>query len=146
MKYTILKPIYLSGKKRFIGDIIDESLIDKTRVWALKRSGFIAELGRFEGETSSTETCKEIQSIQTLTIPIHVDNNIQNLLMKPEDISLALSIMQVDTKKAIEQINHLDSEEVLILINAVDNRKSIKEAAAVAAKKFNQGEMESSEE
>lgn len=146
MKYTILKPVYLGGKKRLIGEMIDESLIEKTRVWALKRSGFIAEVGNLNREDISIHTAKEVPREQNIIVPVHIDNTIQELSIKPKNLSIALSIIQTDTKKALEQINHLKSEEALIVINAIDNRKTIKEAAAVAAKKLNQRNMESSEE
>lgn len=140
-KYAILKPIYLSGQKRLIGEVIDESLIEKTRIWALKRSGYIAEI---DGSTSIDR--KQVPKVETISVPIHCGEDIKNLSITSEELALVLSIMQVDTKKAVEQINVLDSEKSLIVINAIDNRKTVKEAAAVAAKKFNIEECESGEE
>ena len=139
-KYAILKPICLSGQNRLIGEVIDESLVEKTRIWALKRSGYIAEI---DGNTN----IDQVPKVETISVPIHCDEDVKNLSITPRELSLALSIVQqVNTKKAVEQINVIDSEEVLIVINALDNRKTVKEAAAGVAKKLNVEESESGEE
>ena len=53
-----------------------------------------------------------------------------------EQICKAAEIMQMTTAEAKEEIKDIKEEKILILLNACDSRKAIKEATEAAAAKL----------
>lgn len=64
-----------------------------------------------------------------ITIPLTVDGGVYEVVATPEDIITTAGILQLTVEEAKPAIEGIDSEEALILINALDSRKGIKEAA-----------------
>lgn len=54
-----------------------------------------------------------------------------------EQICKAAEVMQMTVGEAKETIKEIEDEKVLILLNACDSRKAIKEATEAAATKLN---------
>ena len=136
MAYTVLKPINIGGKRRIIGEVLNDSDVAAGRVYSLVKSGYISEL-------------------KQLTINIPINDGVFDIEVALDDAVEVFTILQSRVEEATERIKKIEKEEVLILIDATDSRKSVKAAAVEQAKKItekiedngeNKSSMESDEQ
>lgn len=138
-EYTVLKPLNLRGKKRVTGEVVNDTVIDLKRVWSLKRSGYIAEIGnRVPPGEPEESVCAFTGSPEDmlLTIPILCEEGVRELVTKPVSVISAVKIIQMDAKEAIAELGNLDDGDALLIIHALDSRKTVKEASEFKAKKL----------
>ena len=123
MAYTVLKPINIGGKRRIIGEVLNDSDVAAGRVYSLVKSGYISELKTIPEEGI------DVAELKQLTINIPINDGV---------FDIEFTILQSRVEEATERIKKIEKEEVLILIDATDSRKSVKAAAVEQAKKITQ--------
>ena len=141
MAYTVLKPINIGGKRRIIGEILNDSDVATGRVYSLLKSGYISELKTIpEVVNENIKEGIDVAELKQLTIniPIKQSDGVFEIEVALEDVVEVFTILQSKVEEATERIKQIEKEEVLILIDATDSRKSVKVAAAEQAKKINE--------
>lgn len=140
MSFLCKKSINLGITRYNPGDTIPDDAVLNSRKRALIANGYIAEmngeqkaveaqqytaelketdLGAYDGVvTISIGTAGEGENAQTMALP-----------MKPEEIQQTFAIMQLNAEEGAKEIANVVSENVLILLHAVDSRNTIKKAA-----------------
>lgn len=149
MAYTVLKPINIGGKRRIIGEVLNDSDVAAGRVYSLVKSGYISELKTIPEEGI------DVAELKQLTINIPINDGVFDIEVALDDAVEVFTILQSRVEEATERIKKIEKEEVLILIDATDSRKSVKAAAVEQAKKItekiedngeNKSSMESDEQ
>lgn len=121
--YVILKPATIHGKRFAVGEQISDIDLG-SMAGTLKRTGYIAELGK-----SPEQTTAKAKAGEEYTIPIVTKNSEMTVSVSESGIIKAFEILQSDAKKAVDCIAYITSNDLLILIDACDHRKSVKTAA-----------------
>lgn len=154
MSYVCKKVVRLSGQEYYPGEVIPENEVLPERVRALKWSSYIVDTeetaGIQKGQEhlfSQEEVDKKVsEAVEKalarisqeepeafegiVSIPIKLENEESVLLiMTPEEIATAVQILQMNTDEGTKVIAEVKSENVLIMLHAIDSRKTIKEAA-----------------
>lgn len=63
-----------------------------------------------------------------IVIPITAKGGLIELVMTPEDIVKAIATLQLNAEEAAKAVGEIEKEETLILIDALDTRKTVKTA------------------
>lgn len=131
MSYVALRPCKFAGKEYLIGQEIPGDVIDPMAAKRLKNVGKIADA---IATVTVSETGQQVeQGEPTFTINIHLDDGMIPLAITNEDAQVIFSVLQAPVKDAEPLVASIKNEDVLMLIHAVDQRKSIKEAAKAQA-------------
>lgn len=142
MAYIVKKPMNLAGKRRIIGEVLSDEEINLTRVYSLVQSGYLAEVGNMSESVHNFDTIKERMNVtqkegmSMINVPIKQGNDSFELELTAEDVVQVFEILQETVEVATERIKEIEKEEVLILIDATDNRKGVKASAVEQAKKI----------
>jgi len=131
MNYIALKPCRFNGNNYVAGDTIPGDAVVPSRVQVLKIQGIIANNPELEKRPVSAPA-----SPAKHKIPIIKATGRFEIELAPEQILIALEIIQKVTDEAIKDINSIDCEETLILIDRIDSRKSVRDAAKERAAKL----------
>lgn len=167
--YTCTKACSFGGVTYSIGDAIPFDAVLPSRERALIKQGFIApavekdkaiiqednkellekiaELEKTIAEATKTPTGDENDQ-REITIPITSNGGILELVMTPEDIIMAVATMQLNADEAAKTVGAIEKEETLILIDALDTRKTVKTAIVArveAMEKAEEGSQEKKE-
>lgn len=134
MAYIVKKPMNLAGKRRIIGEVLSDEEINLTRVYSLVQSGYLAEVGNMSESVHNFDTIKEGMSM--INVPIKQGNDSFELELTAEDVVQVFEMLQETVEVATERIKEIEKEEILILIDATDNRKGVKASAVEQAKKI----------
>ena len=138
MSIIALKPCTFVGKKFLIGDEIPESLVANPKVQA--KMGTIAISGN-----GGTIPPQELQQYTSqvgevkFEIIIHSEGGDIPLAVTNEELSIFTDILQInvskteDKQKVSDMIQNIESEDLLIMLDALDGRKFIKEEAQARA-------------
>lgn len=133
--YVVKKPLNIRGKRRIIGEVIQKSDIDEKRVYSLVSSGYIARIDSGALDLAEVSTCAEpIRDFPAqeggvqVNIPIIKKEGSMVISVAPEGVSDALRLIQTAASEAVKEIEGIDDENVLIILDACDSRKAIKEA------------------
>lgn len=104
----------------------------------------IAELEEAAVPTAGTtpEGAKEPLKI---VVPITTKDGILELQMAPEDIVAAITAMQLNAENAAAAVGAIEKEDTLILIDAVDKRKTVHTAILERVEAIKNSEEESKE-
>lgn len=142
--YTVLKPVNIAGKRRIIGELLDDGLVINSRVATLIRSGYLSEIkDNSDFATEVMEVKAEQRTI--ITIPVLRGKQLLELKLEFELVPQIFEILQLPQEDAIGRIKQIFNGDVLILIDAADNRKQIKAAAAEQAKNLMEASKEGNE-
>lgn len=142
MAYIVKKPMNLAGKRRIIGEVLSDEEINLTRVYSLVQSGYLAEVGNMSESVHNFDTIKERMNVTQkegmamINVPIKQGNDSFELELTAEDVVQVFEMLQETVEVATERIKEIEKEEVLILIDATDNRKGVKASAVEQAKKI----------
>lgn len=140
MSYTVLKPINLGGKRRFIGEVIETEVVVKERANTLVKNGYLAEIQTLPELVADTK-----QTNKVIKIPIIQDEESMDVNLYDSDIIQIFMIMQMPVEEAINKIPLIEDENLLILLHATDSRKRIKTAAVEQAKKLKEASEQAKE-
>ena len=121
------KPCNFGGKDFWIGDQIPDELVLNPE--AQEKIGILAIIGKAEdGAPANDDIAARVGQV-LFTIPIVNGNETIKIDMSEENIVQAVSIMQMKASDAEKAIQEVEDENVLIFLNALDARKSVKDAA-----------------
>ena len=135
--YICLKPVKLSGVQYNPNDFIPLDAVLPSRVPALMRNGTIAQVS----EQINTEepiavglngVCEET----AVSVPIHTENGVMELVTPYSEVQQAFEIMQLSAKEAPDVIKTVESENILIILDACDSRKTITDAVKARVKQL----------
>lgn len=108
-----------------------------------------AELQQVTGERDSLrEQLAEVEThiiSERILIPLTRDGGVLNVPAAPESVVAAVCNLQLSAEDGIKAIEAMTDETALILIHALDSRKTVKAAAEARAKKLENGKAQPEE-
>lgn len=138
MKLIAQKPCSFGGKNFFIGDEIPAELVVAPK--AQEKMGVLAvisdEVKPFVGLHEMVTQVVDVK----FEIVIHAQEGDLSVHVTNEELSVFTDILQIGTSKADEKqkiseiIQNIESEDILILLDALDGRKYIKDVVLARAK------------
>lgn len=140
MKLIAKKPCSFNGQTFYIGDEIPPEFVINPK--AQENLGTVAIVS--VSDASRTNLAKDGQV--EFGVPIKQKDGTMTLYLNEEQICRAVEVMQMTASEAKEAIKGIAEEKILILLNACDSRKTIKEATEDAASELNSEEREVQEE
>lgn len=132
MSIIALKPCTFGGKKFLIGDEIPENLVVNPKVQA--KMGTIAISGGIVPPEELQQYTSQVGEVK-FEIIIHSENGDLPLAVTNEELSIFTDILQInvskteDKQKVSDMIQNIESEDLLIMLDALDGRKFVKEEA-----------------
>ena len=137
MKIIAQKPCSFEGQKFFIGDEIPASLVAAPKT--LEKMGVIAIAA--DGGISPQATEHTVKQGLIEVIVHTVDGDI-TLKVTNAELSVFTDILQIgvnkaeDKQKISEMIQQIESEDLLIILDALDGRKFVKDEAQAKAQEL----------
>ena len=136
--YTALKQLTLNGVGYAAGDFIPEEAIVSGRVPALKRNGYIAPVS--DTPVEGAEFAPVAQEGETgVRLPIATENGTVELVASESDLAAAFSVLQMKSKEIPAAIKTVESENALIIIDALTKAQDAKKAARLRAQELTGG-------
>lgn len=150
MRLFAKKPCNFGGKKYFVGDEIPATAVANPK--AQEKMGVIAISN---GGTVPPEELQEMVAqvgVVKFEIPVHTEDGDLILSVTNEELQVFTDIRQIDVQKTedkqqiAELIQKVESEDLLILLDALDGRKFVKTEAQARAKALSDAESEQENE
>lgn len=136
--YTALKPLSLNGDSYAAGDIIPEEAIVPSRVPTLKRTGYIAPV--LDTPADGAELAPVTQEGEIgVSLPINTENGAVELVASESDLAAAFTVLQMKSDDIPAAIKTLESENALIIIDALTKAQAVKKAARARAQELAAG-------
>lgn len=130
MSYLCRKGLNISGTAYKPGDVIPDGAILPNRVRTLKAVGMISEVAENDGTpVVNSQPVVSGSELSTISIPVKGENGDITLEVTPEEVQTVFSLLQMTANEGITAIGKVESDNVLILVHAVDTRKTIQNAA-----------------
>lgn len=142
MRLIALKPCSFGGRKYFKGEEIPSKEVINPAVQ--ESQGTLAIVKDEQGMMLETaETGK-------VTIPVIRDGegdvaDVLSVHLTERDVQHVFTIMQMTADKAAEAIEKVNTEEILIVLHATDNRSGVKKAAQKRAEQLSSIETDKNE-
>lgn len=128
--FVCVKPATFAGVKYFPGDSVPEEAIAPGRVNAVISMGLIAEA---PAAVDGGE--EQISDPAVIAVPVKMsDGSFEDIEATEEQIAEAVTVLQLPVDDAVPRIAEIADAVTLILINAWDSRKTVKNATAAKAK------------
>lgn len=140
MKLIAKKPCSFNGQTFYIGDEIPPEFVINPK--AQENLGTIAIVSVSDASRTNLAEDGQVE----FGVPIKQKDGTMTLYLNEEQICRAVEVMQMTASEAKEAIKGIAEEKILILLNACDSRKTIKEATEDAASELNSEEREVQEE
>lgn len=138
MKLFAKQPCSFNGRKFIIGEEIPAEYVLDPK--AQERMGVIAIA---ESNNIPLEECVSQVGIVKFEVPIHAEEGDLILCVTNEELTVFTDILQIGVKtteekqQISEKVQNIESEDLLIMLSALDGRKFVKEAAEERAKALN---------
>ncbi len=130
MSYICRKTLTISGVLYNPGDIIEDGVILPDRIRSLKTIGMISEMGDYSDIPVPKPSVVSVsEDTNTIDISVKVEKGYIELPLTAEEIKKVFSVLQMNNTDSVNSIKEIESENVLILIHAIDGRKSVQNAA-----------------
>ena len=130
MSYICRKTLTISGVLYNPGDIIEDGVILPDRIRSLKTIGMISEMGDYSDIPAAKPSVVPVsEDTNIIDISVKVEKGNIELPMTAEEIKKVFSVLQMNNTDSVNSIKEIESENVLILIHAIDGRKSVQNAA-----------------
>lgn len=130
MSYICRKTLTISGVLYNPGDIIEDGVILPDRIRSLKTIGMISEIGDYSDIPATKPSVVSVsEDTNTIDISVKVEKGNIELPMTADEIKKVFSVLQMNNTDSVNSIKEIESENVLILIHAIDGRKSVQNAA-----------------
>lgn len=149
MRLIAQKPCKFGGKSFLTGEEIPVALVENPK--AQEKRGVIAIAK--DGESSINVEEVVTQRVKPVfEVLIHTEANDLPLYITNDDLLVFTEIRQIgvnsseDKQKIAELIRKVESEDLLIMLDALDGRKFVKEEAQARATELSPSEAESEEE
>ena len=138
MKLFAIKPCSFGGKRYFIGDEVPLSEVSNPK--EQEKRGVLAISSGSENDVAGLpEAEKKItKTIEKLEIPVLQDgeNEVLAISLNGNEIQSVFAILQMASEEAVKSLDNIESEDVLIVIHATDNRTTVKKAAKKRAEQI----------
>ena len=135
MKLIAKKPCSFNGQTFYIGDEIPSEFVINPK--AQENLGTIAIVSTGNVlKTDLSDITAEVGQVE-FVVPIKQKEGTMTLYMNEDQICRAVEVMQMTASEAKETIKGITEEKILILLNACDSRKAVKEATEAAAAELN---------
>jgi len=121
------KPCNFSGKNFWIGEQIPDELVLNPE--SQEKMGILAIVGKVEEDIIENDNIVAQVGEVFFEIPIANGSESMKINMSEKNIVQAVLIMQMKASDAEKAIQEVEDENVLIFLNALDARKSVKDAA-----------------
>lgn len=131
MKIIALKPCKFGGLRFLIGDEIPEELVQNPNVQ--KKRGVIAISQ--DGDSVLIDHGTSNLSEMNIPIVIHSDDDDLTVFVTQSELNVFFDILQIpvskteDRQKVSDMIQKIESEDLLIMLDALDGRKFVKDEA-----------------
>ncbi len=139
MQYVCIKQLTAGKKTYYPGDIIPEHVILPERSRKLIRNGYLSECNNDAIQTPIAESVHPSAAenpIPMFPIKVYGEGGKEiELLLSLDEVQQVFSILQMSAEEGVKQITKVKSENVLVLLHASDNRRTIKNAAKEQAEK-----------
>lgn len=130
MSYICRKTLTISGVLYNPGDIIEDGVILPDRIRSLKTIGMITEMGEHADIPAAKPSVISVsEDTNTIDISVKMEKGYIELPITAEEIKKVFSVLQMNNTDSVNSIKEIESENVLILIHAIDGRKSVQNAA-----------------
>lgn len=129
MAYTALKPCRLAGQSFKVGESVPAANILPGAAKNLVKMGIIAIGEDVEPETTTVE----VQVPTPITLTITVDEDELSLTPTLAGLQSVVDVLTTTVALAEPIVNAMTDEDALILLDAVDSRKSIQDLAEARA-------------
>ena len=129
MAYTALKPCRLAGQSFKVGENVPAENILPGAAKNLVKMGIIAIGEDVEPETTTVE----VQVPTPITLTITADEDELSLTPTLAGLQSVVDVLTTTVALAEPIVNAMTDEDALILLDAVDSRKSIKDLAEARA-------------
>lgn len=103
-----------------------------------------AHIARLEAATPPGTPTEGDQETSAIVVPITTKEGVLELSLTPEDVITAITTLQLNADDAAKAVGTIENEETLILIDALDARKTVKTAISKKVKAMGNGEGEES--
>lgn len=135
--YLCTKAMTLGGVEFHPGQEIPAEAVLPGRVRALTRQGYIAPA---DGVATPVAAVAPVEPTTATVVPLTIirDDESFTIEAKPESVALAVTALQITAEKAGEIIAETTDEDALLIIHALDSRKTVKAAAQERAKKLSE--------
>lgn len=135
--YICLKPVKLFGVQYNPNDFIPLDVVLPSRVSALIRNGTIAQVSE-QNNTPDMIVSDLEGTVEELavSVPIHAENGVMELVTPYSEVQQVFEIMQLSAKEAPDVIKTVESENILIILDACDSRKTITDAVRARVKQL----------
>lgn len=140
MAFVAAKPCRFSGQSFRIGESVPDEVIHPGAIRNLLKMGLIAEAGAL-----ATKPAEAGKTTQTITITIHDKKGDLILAPTPEGLQAIFDVLSSSIAGAEPTISKMTDGDALILLDATDNRKSIKELCKTRAQEIAEPTNEESE-
>ena len=140
MKLIAKKPCSFNGQTFYIGDEIPPEFVINPK--AQENLGTVAIVSVSDASRTNLAEDGQVE----FGVPIKQKDGTMTLYLNEEQICRAVEVMQMTASEAKEAIKGIAEEKILILLNACDSRKTIKEATEDTASELNSEEREVQEE
>lgn len=137
MKYAVVKPVEICGKRRVIGEILNDGELTQRSIGILMRSGYLTKLE--SGIFGAMEKMQN-QSNAKIEVPILKKDGEFSLSIGQKEIARTIRMMQMNVDEIHPLLAEEQNDDVLILLNACDTRKAVKEAAKKRAEELKRQE------
>lgn len=135
MRLIAKKPCSFNGQVFYIGDEIPSEFVINPK--AQENLGTIAIVSTGNVlKTDLSDITAEVGQVE-FVVPIKQKDGTMTLYMNEDQICRAVEVMQMTASEAKETIKGITEEKILILLNACDSRKAVKEATEAAAAELN---------
>lgn len=108
-----------------------ETLFKQEEVTAMIAKAVEEVEQKYSDEIAKLEEMEDGTYAAAVTITVKGDSDDQNVDVPatPEEIQQSFAILQMNAEEGVKAIADVKSENVLIIVHAIDNRKTVKEAA-----------------
>ena len=144
MKLIAQKPCSFGGRKFYIGDEIPAELVMDPKLQ--EKRGLLTIVNDAPAFTDGVDLGDPAGDCSVIAVVLHTEKGDFPLELTEEGLQSVVDVLtsKGDTAKAI--VEQMTEEHALILLNATDSRKNIKEAAEARAMALNSEETHSEEE
>ena len=138
MKLFAKQPCSFNGRKFIIGEEIPTEYVLNPHLQ--EKMGVITIA---DGEDVPLEDVVQQVGIVKFEVPIHAEEGDLPLTITNEELIVFTDILQIgvtkteDKQKISDMIQNIESEDLLIMLSALDGRKFVREAAEERARELN---------
>lgn len=111
---------YLTGQEIPAGEVLDPEGQEKMGVLSIIKDGKQLTFGDLEAQTGEVK----------FHVPVSNGSESSVIDLTEAELVEAVGIMQKNQNEAVKAVRNVESESVLILVNALDSRKNVKTETA----------------